>query len=133
MEAGRNGKQEHKTSQIDSKIFFLLQLINYDRIYSSALTEVDEKAPIALALVLWKNHDARYVVFLLTVLLLERTQTHHTIRNYIRDRYSRVMTVGLLNNCCILAMVWHVDESTCECKHHAKATGQAAFSAYMSI
>lgn len=38
---------------------------------SNPLTEVDEKATVALALVLWKNHDARHVVLLLTVLLLE--------------------------------------------------------------
>lgn len=36
-----------------------------------ALTEVDEKAAVAFALVLWKNHDARHVVLLLTVFLLE--------------------------------------------------------------
>lgn len=44
------------------------------------LTEVDEKASVALALILWKNHDAWYVVFLLTVLLLkkkDRNTFHH--------------------------------------------------------
>lgn len=37
-----------------------------------ALTKVDEEATVAPALVLRKNHDTRYVVFLLTVLFLER-------------------------------------------------------------
>jgi hypothetical protein len=38
------------------------------------LTEVDEEAAVALALVLGKNHDAGHVVLLLTVFLLERRE-----------------------------------------------------------
>lgn len=37
------------------------------------LTEVNEESSISLALILWKNHDAGYVIFLLTMFLLERT------------------------------------------------------------
>lgn len=36
------------------------------------LTEVNEESAIALALILWKNHDAGYVIFLLTMFLLKR-------------------------------------------------------------
>lgn len=39
------------------------------------LTEIDEKPPIALALVLGKNHYTGNVIFLLTVLfLVEKTK-----------------------------------------------------------
>lgn len=44
------------------------------------LTEVDEKAPVAPALVLWKNHDARHIVLLLTVFLLEKREDDRIIR-----------------------------------------------------
>ena len=33
-------------------------LVNSVHVVAKALTEVDEKASIALSLVLWKNHDA---------------------------------------------------------------------------
>lgn len=95
---------------------------------AAALTEVDEKASVALALVLWKNHDARHVVLLLTVLLLERRERHRRIppleNKYIMETtsqsrpvwvYMRVlMELCPLTNCCVLAARWHVNGSTCD-------------------
>ena len=96
-----------------------------------ALTEINEKASIALALVLWKNHDARYIVFLLTVFLLERegeTQEDFDIRKHIMEpasqsrpvwAYSRVLMKLMkspLTNCHLLAPNWNVNGSTCNCK-----------------
>lgn len=34
------------------------------------LTKVNEESPIALALILWKNHDAGHIILLLTMFLL---------------------------------------------------------------
>lgn len=100
-----------------------------------ALTEINEKASIALALVLWKNHDARYIVFLLTVFLLEKegeTQAHFDIRKHIMEPasqsgpvwvYSRVlMMLSPLANCHVLAPNWNVNGSTCNCKLHRGVT-----------
>lgn len=98
------------------------------------LTEVNEKASVALALVLWKNHDARHVVLLLTVLLLEKRERreheektpHHGI-----DTTEQVC-VGAQRGCrrgcarsltaAFLAARWNVNGITCDCKLHRGAT-----------
>lgn len=64
-------QKEHEQTQFPVTVHVLFK--------TEALTEVNEKASIALALVLWKNHDARDVVFLLTVLLLEKGKRHRRI------------------------------------------------------
>lgn len=78
--------------------------------WEELLTEVDEEATVAFALVLGKNHDAGHVVLLLTMLLLEGERERE------RERFQwggKGMVMYSEKDCAIT-----VEACVCVCKDH---------------